>query len=206
MVDISDEDMSGLFLLLEMAFQAKRCIAFVEQSLVHGAVRRMADHTTLTHCLVLVNPGAPLRGVALEASFVSAQESKAAAFERLLNIRAAAFDRDSLVRIMAIGAAHFAFQHRMMVRQLELCSHFQVTLETGLRVFPRVDDRVRRATALHVQTARPVARLAAHVLCVLSLCLQSRVRRCSEITHDLFVAGLTLFRADELRAGNARRC
>ena len=190
MIDISNENVSGFFLFLEMAFQAKRCVAFVQQSLVDGAVGRMADHTTLTHCLVLVHQGAPLRGVALEASFVSAQESEAAAFERLLNIGAAAFDRDSLVRVVTIGATHFAFQHRMMVRQLELCPHFQVTLETGLRIFPRVDDRVRRATALDVQTARPVARLTAHVLCVLSFRLQSRVRRCFEVAHDLFVAGL----------------
>lgn len=72
MIDISDEDMSGHFLLLEMTFQAKRCVAFIEQSLIHGAVRRMADHTALAHRLMLVNKRAALRGVALEASFVSA--------------------------------------------------------------------------------------------------------------------------------------
>ena len=149
----------------------------------------MADHATLAQCFMLVNERAALLGVTLEAGFVSAQERKPAAFERLLDVGPAAFDRDSLMRVVTIGAAHFAFQHRMMVRQLELCPHFQVTLETGLRIFPRIDDRVRRATALDVQTARPVARLAAHVLCVLSFRLQSRVRRCSEITHDLFVAG-----------------
>jgi hypothetical protein len=206
-IDISDENVSGFFLFLEMAFQAKRCVAFVQQSLVDGAMRRMADHTALAQRLVLVNKWAPLRGVALETSFVSAQESKATALERLLNIGAAAFDRDSLVRVVTIGATHFPFQHRMMVRQLELCPHFQVTLETGLRIFPRVDDRVRRATALDVQTARPVARLTAHVrnllwssaaLCLSAFsaalthdylfCLQSRVSRCSEITHNFFVA------------------
>ena len=190
MIDISNENAAGLFLFLEMAFQAKRCVAFVQQSLVDGAMRRMADHTALAQRLVLVNKWAPLRGVALETSFVSAQESKATALERLLNIGAAAFDRDSLVRVVTIGATHFPFQHRMMVRQLELCPHFQVTLKTGLRIFPRIDDRVRRATALDVQTARPVARLTAHVLCVLSFRLQSRVRRCFEVAHDLFVAGL----------------
>ena len=147
MVDISDENMSGCFLFLEMALQAKRCVAFVEQSLVDRAVGRMADHTTLTHCLMLVNKGAALRGVALEASFVSAQESKAAALERLLGVGPAAFDRDSDMRVVTIGATHFAFQHRMVVRQLELCPHFQVTLETSFRRLPRIDDRVRGAAA-----------------------------------------------------------
>ena len=93
----------------------------------------MADHAALTQRLMLVNKRAALLGVALEASFVSAQESKAAAFERLLNIGAAAFDRDSLVRVVTIGATHFAFQHWMVVRQLECRANFQVTLETSFR-------------------------------------------------------------------------
>ena len=123
----------GAFCSWKWHFRQSVCVAFVEQSLVDRAVRRMADHTTLTQCLVLVNKRAALRGVALKTSFVSAQESKAAAFERLLNIGAAAFDRDSLVRVVTIGATHFAFQHRMVVRQLELRPHFQVTLETSFR-------------------------------------------------------------------------
>ena len=76
----------------------------------------MADRTTLTHCLVLVDKRAALRGVALKAGFVSAQESKAAAFERLLNICLRAFNCHPDMRVVAIRAAHFAFQHRMMVR------------------------------------------------------------------------------------------
>ena len=150
----------------------------------------MADDTTLAHCFVLVNKRTALRGMTLETSFVSAQERKAAALERLLHIGSAAFNRDALVRVVTIGAAHFPFQHRMMVRQLELRPHFQVTLETGFRDLPRIDDRVRRAAALDVQTARSVTRFAAHVLRVLSVRLQSRVRRGAEIARDLFVAGL----------------
>ncbi len=154
---------------------------------------------------MFVNKRAALLGVALKASFVSAQESKPAGFEVLLNVCRCAFDRDSLVRVVTIGAAHFAFQHRMVVRQLECGTHFQVALETGLRIFPRIDDRMRRATALDVQTARPVAGLAAHVLCVFSFGHQSRMRRCFEVAHDLFVTGLAFLRADKLCAGNARR-
>jgi hypothetical protein len=132
-IDISDENMPRRLLFLEMAFQAKRLVAFIQQSLIDGSVRRMADHATLTHRLMLVNKGAALRGVALEAGFVSAQESKTAALERLLNIGPATFNCDADVRIMAIRAAHFSFKHRMVMRQLELCPDFQVTLETGLR-------------------------------------------------------------------------
>ena len=163
----------------------------------------MTDHTPLTHCLVLVNERAALRGVALETSLVSAQESKATGFECLLNIGLCTFDSHPGVRVMTIGTADFAFQNRVVVRQLELRPHFQVTLETSVRRLPRIDDRVRRATTLDVQTARAMARLAAHVLSVLSLRLQSRVRRCFEVAYDLFVTGFAFLRADELRARDA---
>ena len=132
-VDVSDKNMARLFLFLEMAFQAKRCVAFVQQSLVDGAMRRMADHTALAQRLVLVNKWAALRSMALETSFVSAQESKATALERLLNICLCTFNSNLDVRVVAIGAAHFAFQHRMVVRQLKLGPHFQMTLETSFR-------------------------------------------------------------------------
>ncbi len=93
----------------------------------------MADHTALPHCLVLVNKWAPLLGVALKASFVSAQEREPAGFEFLLDICRRAFNRDAFVYLMTIGAAHLAFEHRMMMRQCERCANFQVTLETSLR-------------------------------------------------------------------------
>ena len=188
MVDVSNEDVSRRSLLLKMTFQAKRGVAFVQQSLIDGTVGRMADHTTLTQCLVLINPRAPLLGVALKASFVSAQESKPTGFEVLLNVCRCAFDRDSLVRVVTIGAAHFAFEHRMVVRQLKLCPHFQVTLKTSFRRLARIDNRVRCASARDVQAARAVTRLTANILRVLSFCLQSRVRRCSEIARDFIVA------------------
>ena len=132
-IDVSDENVPGYFLLLEMAFQTERRIAFVQQALVHGAVRRMADGTTLPQCLVLIHKRAALLCVTLEAGFVSAQESKASGFKLLLNVRLSAFDRDAFVHFVTIGAAHFAFRHRMVVRQLECRANFQMTLEASLR-------------------------------------------------------------------------
>jgi hypothetical protein len=143
--------------------------------------------------------------VALKASFVSAQEGKPAGFEVLLNVCRCAFDRDSLVRVVTIGTTHFPFEHRMMVRQLERRANFQVTLETSLRRFPRIDDHTSPAAGFNVQTARAMARFAAHILRVLSFRLQSRVRCGAKVAHDFFVAGLALFRADELRARDAGR-
>ena len=182
-------------------------------------MRRMADDTTLTQCLVLIHKRAALLRVTLEAGFVSAQEREAAGLKRLLNICRRAFNRDSSVRLVAIGAAHFAFRHWMMVRQLECRANFQMTLETGLRRFSRIDNRVRRAAAFNVQTPRPMACFAAHVhgllgsfaaLCAgltydFPCCLQSRMGGCSEVANDLFVAGGAFLRADKLRARNAWR-
>jgi hypothetical protein len=89
-----------------------------------------------------------LLGVALEAGFVSAQESEATAFQHLLNICRRTFDSNAHMWIVTIGAAHFAFQHRMVVRQLELRSHFQVTLETSFGRLTRIDNRVGCTTTL----------------------------------------------------------
>jgi hypothetical protein len=132
-IDISNENMAGYFLLLEMALKAESLVAFIEQSLVDRAVWRMARGATLTHRLVLVHKRPALRSVALKARFVLTQESQAASPEHLLNICCRAFDRHSNVRVMAIRAANFSFEHRMVMWQLELGPHFQVTLEAGFR-------------------------------------------------------------------------
>jgi len=162
-IDVPNENVAGYFLLLEMAFQTKRCVTFVQQPLVHGAVRRMADRTTLLHCFMWVDPGTSLLCVTLEARFVSAQECKATGFELLLNIRRRTFDRYPLVQLVTIGAAHFALRHRVMVRQLKRCANFQVTLEASFRRLPRIDDRTRSAAGFDMQTPGAVARFAAHV-------------------------------------------
>ena len=132
-VDVPNENVAGCFLLLEMAFDTKRRVAFVQQALVDGAVRRMADDTTLAHCLVLINKRAALLRVTLEAGLVFAQERKTAGFEFLLDVCRRALNRDALVYLMTIRAAHFAFEHRMMVRQCERCANFEVTLKASLR-------------------------------------------------------------------------
>ena len=38
-IDISNENVSGGFLLLEMAFYAERRVTFIQQSLIDGSVR-----------------------------------------------------------------------------------------------------------------------------------------------------------------------
>jgi hypothetical protein len=148
----------------------------------------MASDTTLTHCLVLINKRPALLCVTFEAGFVSAQESKAAGSELLLNVCRGALGRDPFVRFMAIAAAHLALGYRMMMRQLKRCANFQVTLETSVRRLSRINDRARSTASFDVQTPRTVTRLAAHVLCIFPFRLQSRMSGCPEVAHDLFVA------------------
>ena len=114
-IDVSNENMPGCSLFLEMAFNTQRRIAFVQQSLIDRPVRRMANSATLAQRLMLVDKRATLLRVTLKARFVFAQERKAAGLKFLLNIRRRPFDRDPFVHFVTIGAAHFAFEHGMMM-------------------------------------------------------------------------------------------
>ncbi len=165
----------------------------------------MAHRASLAYRFMLVHERTALLRVTLEARFISAEECKSAAFKPLLNVRRGALGGDPFVRFMAIAAAHLAFKHRMVMRQGERCANFQMTLETGVGRLPRIDDRACSAASFDVQAPGSVARLATHVLCVVALRLQTRVRGCPKIAHDLFMAGGAFLRADELRAGNAGR-
>ena len=149
----------------------------------------MADDAPLTDRLVLIHKWAALLCVTFEACFVSGHERKAAGSELLLNVCWRALSRDPLVRLMAIAAAHLAFQHRVMMRQLKRCANVEVALETGVRRLSWIDDRASAATGLNVQTPGPVTRFAAHVLGVVPFCLEACMRGCPKVAHDLFVAG-----------------
>ena len=219
MIDVSDQNRAGYLLLLEMAFQAERCVALVQQALVHGAVGRMTNDATLPQCLVLIHKWAALLRVTLEASFVSAQERETAGFKRLLNICRRAFNGDAFVHFVTIGTAHFAFRYRVMVRQLKRRANFQVALETGLRRLSWINNRTSSAAGFDMQTPWAVARFAPHIHRLLwsfaalcaglthddLLCLQSRVSGCSKVAHDFFVASRAFLRPNKFRPRDARR-
>ena len=99
-----------------------------------------------------------------------------------------------------------------------------MALETGLWRLFWIDDRAFPAARCDMQTPWAVARFAAHIygffygcaLCLAAFCaarlynfallsLQPRVSGCSEVTHNLFMAGRAFLRANELRSGNAGR-
>jgi hypothetical protein len=123
----------------------------------------MANGAPLPQRLVLIHERAALLRVTLEAGFIFAQERKAAPFEFLLNVCGRALDGDPLVRFMTIRAAHFAFEHRMVMRQRERSTNFQVALETRLRRLSRIYDGASSAASFDMQTAWAVTRFAPHV-------------------------------------------
>jgi hypothetical protein len=110
----------------------------------------MADGAALPHRLVLIHEWAALLRVTLETGFVSAHKSKAAGFKLLLNVRRRTFDGDAFVHFVTIGAAHFAFEHGVMMRQGERCANFQVTLETGFGRLSRIYDGTGSAACFDV--------------------------------------------------------
>lgn len=64
------------------------------------------------------------------------------------------------MRIMALNAIHSAFDHGMMLRQLELRVNVHMAGKTCLRIAARIYNMPSAAAGLHVQAARPVARFA----------------------------------------------
>jgi len=158
-------------------------------------VRLVAGDAAFAQGLMLKHKRPALFGVALEAGLILAHYI----------CSAASFDDRPLVRVVAIRATHFAFQHRMMMRQAELGPYFQVALETGLWRFVRVDDGVGRAAAGDVLAARPVARFAPDVLCILAVGHEARVIGRFKVLGDRFMAIRASLGPDESRPRDGRR-
>ena len=128
----------------------------------------MAGHASFAQRLVFEDERPALRRVTLEAGVVLGQQSGAATLERLLAAGAAAFDRVSLMRVVAICAAHFSFEDRMVIGQFELAPALPGGIGNRWLAFARVDDGVKATAALDVKAARPVTRFATHVFGVLA--------------------------------------
>jgi hypothetical protein len=161
--------------------------------------------TTFLQCFVLEHEWAGLSDVTLEADAVLSQYQRSPAFDLLRQACSAAFDCTSLVWIVAICAAHLAFEDRMMVRHFKSRPHVQVTLETSVRRSPWINDFAFITATRDVQASGTVTGFAAHFLGVISRSFQTSVRRCPEITRDRLMTCLACLGSDEFRAGNAGR-
>ena len=107
--------------MFEMAFQAEIGVALDEHFLVHRTMGTMANRAALTHGVVFENKRAFLGRVAFSAGFIFAFETTSAA----------TLDGVALVRVVALGAAHFSGEHRVAVRQAKLAALVEMALKTG---------------------------------------------------------------------------
>src|SRR6185369_11052298 len=98
--------------LLEVAFQAQVGVADRQHFGVHRAVRSMTNGAPLSGGLVLEHVWPALFGMTLDAAFVLRNQSGTPAAIRR-----------ALMRRMTVAAAHLAFRHRMVARQVELATH-----------------------------------------------------------------------------------
>ena len=122
----------GALQLLVGAQERKMSLLGVIEGPNLPSVRRVAALATFAQRFMLVDEWAALSRMTLETSLICGEQANSAALECLRESRTAALNRAASVRIMAIGAAHLAFQYGVVMRQLEFCAHFQVALETSV--------------------------------------------------------------------------
>jgi hypothetical protein len=120
-----------------MASEAKVGVALDQQLGVDGPVRAMADGATFPHRRMLKDNGPGLLTVALSASFVLTRHGQPAG----------GFENVAAMRIVALNAVHPLLQHRVVLRKLKLRLLLAMALETGRRVFARIDNELPSAAA-----------------------------------------------------------
>jgi len=184
MVPATDENASGSAWPrhLGMATQTQICIRLGEHFSVDGPVGIMADRAAFPQGGVFINERPGLFPVALGAGFIQPRHGQST--RRFHNVHA--------VRVVALNAIHFPFQHRMMLGKVKFSLHLQMTLETRLRILARVDDKLVQAAPAaqgNVFAARTVAGFAAILASHASVFqMQPRVRTGRKDPSDVCVA------------------
>ena len=120
-----------------MAPETKIGVARNQHFIVNRSVWVMANRAAFAHGFMLKDKRPSLRGVALATSIVLSEQCGPAAL-----------DGGTFVRIVAIAATHLAAEDGMAVRELKLSLLVQMTFETNLRGFFRVDNGISRSTSL----------------------------------------------------------
>lgn len=115
---------------LGVTLQAQVVVALDEHGLVDRAVRIMADGAALAQRLVLEDEPLGLFAMTLRTRFVEPRHGKTAG----------GFQDIPAVRVVALHTIHFAFDDRMMLRQVELRVRLEMTLKTSRRVLAGIED------------------------------------------------------------------
>ena len=136
---------------LRMAFEAEVIVALGQQFRIDRTVNIVTGNAPFPEGFVLENVGFGLLAVTLGALRIDTAHKRPL---RRIDV--------GPMRIVTGGAAHPAFQHRMVILQTEFGFLFQMALEAGFRVFLRVDDELATTTAgIHVQAGGTMTGFAA---------------------------------------------
>lgn len=189
---------------LGMAFQAQVIVTLDQHLIRDRPVRLMADRATFAQRFMMENHRTRLLAMAFSAAFIHARHAcrwphtQRSAMRRFKNIGS--------MRIVALDAIHPAFEHGVMLRQLELRVNIHMARETRFRIAPGIHDELASASSLHMQAARPVTGFTSSGIGVWgAIDMQTRVRTRSERSRELGMTIDARFVADESRSLDLRR-
>jgi hypothetical protein len=122
---------------LGMTFQAKVRVCLNQQLAVYRAVRVMTNRAAFAQSLVFEDMRSGLLTMTLSATFVS------------LRHRQAAFGLKDVptMRVMALDTIYPSFNHRVVLRQIELRFRLKMALKARGGVFSRVNDKLSASSA-----------------------------------------------------------
>jgi hypothetical protein len=146
---LADEYVAGARLRsLRVAFQAQVIVPLDQHFGVNRTVRVMANDAALPQRLMFIDERLGLLAMTRSARLVEPRHGQAAPW----------FADVQTVRIVALDAIHFVFEHRMMLGQIELGVRLQMTIKTRRRIFAGIHDVFAASpTGGDVQAAGPVA-------------------------------------------------
>ena len=190
----SDFQTSVNGLLLEVALETKRMVGRPEHLGIHRPMVGVAGHAPFTNSFMLKYEGPLLRRMALQTGVIGTGQ-----------LGSTRDDRIAPVRVVAIRTRHLAGQDRMGIRQVKFSMFVQMTLETGLRGPPGIDDGADLPEGCQMHAARTVAALTPDELGGIALVLEKRVGRRVKKLSLIGMAGGAGARSDKHGSGDLRR-
>jgi hypothetical protein len=194
MIAATDDNDSRGSLLLEMALETKRLVAFSQHFLIHGPMNFVACRASFPHGLMFKHEWSALRDMTFATRIALRRRREHPAVNGI-----------ALMWIVAIGTRHLAFQDGMTIRQIELPSLIEMALKTDFRRFSRINDRVVSAARLIVAAASTVTGFAPDLMGMNAIRLDLRMSCGFEVARDSRMALLAALGPSECGAGNLRR-
>jgi hypothetical protein len=159
----------------------------------------VANRATFAERVVLEDKGPGLVSMALGATLIPPRHGQPSG----------GFHDVHAVRVVALGAAHPAFQDRMVMGEVDLTLHVQVALKASGRVLARINDesfaaaQPDRGDMFAAGTVTGLAPALAHHRCLLGM--NPRVRAGGEPPHKVRMTIRAGVVADEMGAGDFQR-